>query len=63
MRSQKGAISLFVLVAMLFFSIYTMYIYMSITASQASQLRSFERIKAIYEEDIDDIEMVYQQHL
>lgn len=63
MKSERGAISLFVLIAMLFFTIYTMYIYVSITSSETAQLRSFERIKAIYEEDVDSIEQVYQNHI
>ena len=46
MKSERGAISLFVLIAMLFFTIYTMYIYVSATTSQSTQLRGFERIKS-----------------
>ena len=63
MKSERGAISLFVLIAMLFFTIYTMYIYVSATTSQSTQLRGFERIKSIYEEDINDIDEIYKQQL
>lgn len=57
--NQKGSISLFVLIAMIFFSIYTLAIYISISNSQVIQIKSDEQIKEIYEKDIENVEQIY----
>lgn len=59
MKNEKGSISLFVLIAMIFFSIYTLAIYNSISNSQVIQLKANERIKEIYEDDIDNVDAIY----
>lgn len=59
MKNQKGSISLFVLIAMIFFSIYVLAIYNSISNSQVVQLKANERIKEIYEKDIENVDEIY----
>lgn len=59
MKNEKGSISLFVLIAMIFFSIYTLAIYNSISNSQVVQLKANERIKEIYEKDINNVDAIY----
>jgi len=58
-NSENGSVSLFVLIAMIFFSIYTIAIYISISNSQVIQIKSNEQIREIYEKDIENVEQIY----
>jgi len=57
--NEKGSISLFVLITMLFFCLYSFIIYNSISETQISQVKTGQRIKEIYEKDLDNIDQIY----
>lgn len=57
--NQRGSISLFVLIIMLFFSLYSFVIYNSISEAEVTQIKTGQRIKEIYEEDIENIDQIY----
>lgn len=57
--NQKGSISLFVLVIMIFFVLYSLGIFNSVTNHEISQVKTSKRIKDIYEKDINNIDEIY----
>ena len=63
MKSQKGSISLFVLLSMLFFSIILVGIYVSNSNKVITQKETSDRIKEIYEKDLDNIDGIYESIL
>lgn len=63
MKSQKGSISLFVLLSMLFFSIILVGIYVSNSNKVITQKETSDRIKEIYEKDVDNIDGIYESIL
>ena len=60
-KSEKGSITLFVLLAMLFFSAILLTAYIKMSNTSISQEEDISRIKEIYEKDIDNIEEVYDR--
>ena len=58
-RNEKGSITLFVLIAMLFFTIYLVGMYILSTNSETSQIEEMAKIKEIYEQGVNNIDDVY----
>lgn len=59
LKEEKGSITLFVLIAMLFFVMYIVGLYMLSANSEGSQIAEVARIKEIYEQDVNNIDDVY----
>ena len=59
LKSEKGAISLYVLLAMLLITITLVSIYVSLTNEHLTQLDVAEQIKSTYEKDMNNIDEVY----
>lgn len=59
LKSEKGAISLYVLLAMLLITITLVSIYVSLTNEHLTQLDVAEQIKLTYEKDMNNIDDVY----
>ncbi len=59
LKEEKGSITLFVLVAMLFFVIFLVGMFMLSSNEESSQIAEAERIKKIYEEGTNNIDDVY----
>lgn len=58
-KEQKGSITLFVLIAMLFFVIYLVGMYLVSANAEATQIAAVKQIKDIYEKDVNQIADVY----
>lgn len=63
LKEEKGSITLFVLIAMLFFVMYIVGLYMLSANSEGSQIAEVARIKEIYEQDVNNIDDVYNTEL
>ena len=59
LKQERGSITLFVLIAMLFFTIYLIGMYILSTNSESSQIEEMAKIKEIYEEGVNNIEDIY----
>ena len=59
-KQEKGSITLFVLIAMLFFVMFLVGMYMLSANSESSQSAEVSRIKEIYEQDVNNIDDVYE---
>ncbi len=59
LKNEKGAVSLYVLLAMLLITITLVSLYVSLTNKHLTQLDVAEQIKSIYEKDINNIDNVY----
>lgn len=59
-KEEKGSITLFVLIAMLFFVVYLVGMYMLSTNSESCQIAEITRIKEIYELGVQNIDDVYE---
>lgn len=60
LKQEKGSITLFVVVSMLFFVLFLTGIYMIATSKEQTGISETKRIKEIYEKDINRIDDVYQ---
>lgn len=60
LKQEKGSIALFVIIAMLFFTMYLVGMYMLSANSQSQQIAETKKIKEIYEENVNNIDDVYQ---
>lgn len=58
-KEQKGSITLFVLIAMLFFVMYLVGMYLLSANAEATQIAAVKQIKDIYEKNVDQIADVY----
>lgn len=58
-KKDNGAVSTLVLFTVLIFTVILMGAYLLITTMQKSQLKSDLRIQQIYQEDINDIDNIY----
>jgi len=58
-RSEKGGVTVYVLAAMILVTIALVALYISITNKQVTQLEIAEQIKGIYEEDVANIDDLY----
>ncbi len=63
LKSEKGSITLFVLLAMLFFVMYLVGMYMLSANSESSVIEESARIKEIYEQGVNNIDDVYNTEL
>lgn len=61
LRNNKGSITLFVLIAMMFFVIFAISIYLSSTNSESISQEATKRTKEIYEEDVNNVNEIYNQ--
>lgn len=59
-KEEKGSITLFVLIAMLFFVMFLVGRYMLTANSESSQIAESTRIKEIYEKNVNNIDDVYK---
>jgi uncharacterized protein YpmB len=59
-KEEKGSITLFVLVSMLFFVLFLTGVYMISSSGEQAELGETTRIKEIYEKDLNRIDDVYQ---
>ena len=59
LKSEKGAVSLYVLLAMLLITITLVSLYVSLSNEHLTQLDIAEQIKATYEKDMNYINEVY----
>lgn len=59
LKNEKGAITLYVLLAMLLITITLVSIYVSLTNEHLTQLDVAEQIKSTYEKDMNNIDEVY----
>ena len=59
LKQEKGSITLFVLISMLFFVMYLVGMYMLSASLESSQIAETARIKEIYEQGVDNIDDVY----
>ncbi len=59
LRNERGSVTLFVLIAMLFFLMYMVGLYIMSANSESSQIAETARIKEIYEEGTNNIDDVY----
>lgn len=62
-NNEKGSLTLFVTLAMLFFMIFLVALYVSTTNEQRAQLAITARIKEIYEKDLDNVEEIYNDFI
>jgi len=60
LKQEKGSAALFVLLAMLFFVIYLVGMYIYSANAEASQLEEMQVIKQTYEQGINNIDDVYE---
>lgn len=59
LKQEKGSITVFVLIAMLFFSMYLIGMYIISANAEATQVAATKRVKEIYESDNNQIDDVY----
>lgn len=58
-KSEKGSLALFVTIAMLFFMAFLLALFLSTTNEQKTQLAVTARIKETYEQDLDNVNEIY----
>lgn len=58
-KNERGSLALFVTIAMLFFMAFLLALFLSTTNEQKTQLAVTARIKETYEQDLDNIEEIY----
>lgn len=63
LKNEKGSITLFVLISMLFFVMYIVGMYMLSAGKESSQIAETAKIKEIYEQGVNNIDDVYQTEL
>ena len=59
LKNEKGAVSLYVLLAMFLITITLVSLYVSLSNEHLTQLDIAEQIKATYEKDMNNINEVY----
>ena len=60
-KSQRGSITLLVVITVLFFIIITISVYASNSNTRVSQMQEIARIKEVYEADVDNTDEVYSK--
>ena len=61
--NQKGSITLFVLLAMIFFIVIILNMTMNVANKKQSQISEYDKIKQEYEKNINNIDQVYNEVL
>lgn len=59
-KSENGSITVFVIVAFIFCMTILVNLYWTSTNSQITVLQAEQRIKAVYEEDVNNVEEIYE---
>jgi len=59
-KNQKGSVTLFVVITVLFFVIITIAVYVSNSNTRVSQMQEIARIKEVYEADLGKIDQIYE---
>lgn len=59
--NQKGSITLFVLLAMIFFIVIILNMTMNVANKKQSQISEYDKIKQEYEKNINNIDQVYNE--
>lgn len=62
-KEEKGSITLFVLISMLFFAMFLVAMYVLSANNESSQIAEVDRIKQIYEQGVNNIDDVYKTQL
>ena len=62
-NSEKGSVTLYVLIAMMFMCFVLIGIYMSVMNKNSNQMKQIEKIKAEYEQEMDNIDDIYDKTL
>ena len=60
LRSEKGSITVFVIVAFIFWMAVLLAIYWTSSNNQVAVLQSYQRIKEVYGEDVNRIQEIYE---
>lgn len=60
-RNQKGSVTLFTLITMLFVSMYLVTMYITHSNTEAGQVEEAKRIKEIYEENLENLDALYDK--
>ena len=63
LKNEKGSITLFVLLAILFFLIMIFSIFISTSNKKQSQTSEVDRIRQEYEQSVDNINQIYNETL
>lgn len=59
-KSENGSITVFVIVAFVFCLTILVNLYWTSTNSQITVLQAEQRIKAVYEEDVNNVQEIYE---
>ena len=62
-KNERGSLTLFVAISMLFFMTFLLTLFISTTNQQKTQLEVTARIKEIYEQDVDNVDDVYNSFI
>ena len=60
-KGDKGSVSLYVISAMSLVTITLIALYMSVTNKQITQLEVSEQIKSVYEKDLNNVDLIYNE--
>lgn len=63
LKNNKGAITLFVLISMLFFMVVLSSLFMTTSNQKQSQTSELDKIKQEYENSVDNIDQIYSNTL
>ncbi len=63
LKNNKGAITLFVLISMLFFMVVLSSLFMTTSNQKQSQTSELDKIKQEYENSVDNIDQIYNNTL
>lgn len=63
LKSEKGSVTVLVIVTLVFFMIVLTTAYLAASNTRVSQLKETQRIKEIYEKDVENIESIYSSLL
>lgn len=61
LKSEKGGVTIYVLVSMLILAITLIAVYILVTNKQVTQLEVTEQIKATYEKNLNNIDAEYNE--
>ena len=61
LSNQKGSITLFVLLAMLFFLVVVVNMFMKSSNSNQAQISEYDKLKQEYDESIENIDSIYTE--
>ncbi len=59
-KSERGSMTVYVIIAFLFCMAIMMNLYWTSTNNQITVLQAVQRVKAIYEDDVNNIDEIYE---